>query len=98
MTSAELETRLARFVEHHVLHGERLPVTSLCADRPDLAVALQTLVDRYQSEAGVRTVVGSLPVTVTFPSYGPVVFLASELTAEGRAPSVDLDVKRSIHP
>jgi hypothetical protein len=59
---------------------------------------LQTLVDRYQSEAGVRTVVGSLPVTVTFPSYGPVVFLASELTAEGRAPSVDLDVKRSIRP
>jgi hypothetical protein len=46
-TSADLEERLHRFVEHHVIHGERLAVADLCADRPDLAPALQQLVDRY---------------------------------------------------
>ena len=43
----DLEERLARFVEHHVLNGERLPVLTLCADRPDLAPALEALVNRY---------------------------------------------------
>jgi hypothetical protein len=45
--STELESRLARFVEHHVLHGARLPVEELCADRLDLAAPLQGLVERY---------------------------------------------------
>jgi hypothetical protein len=31
---------------------------------------------------------------VTFPDFGPSLFLASELTAETRAPSVELLVKR----
>jgi serine/threonine protein kinase len=45
--SAELEARLARFVEHHVRHDERLPIDTLCADRPDLAAALEALVGEY---------------------------------------------------
>jgi serine/threonine protein kinase len=45
--SAELEARLARFVEHHVRHGERLPIGALCADRPDLAGPLEVLVGEY---------------------------------------------------
>ena len=48
-TSAELESRLARFVEHHVLHGERLPVQDLCADRRDLVEPLRALIDQYLS-------------------------------------------------
>jgi len=48
-TPRDLEDRLGRFVEHHVLHGERLPVHQLCLDRPDLEPALQALVDRYLS-------------------------------------------------
>ena len=35
-SAAELEARLAQFVEAHVLHGERLAVSELCGDRPDL--------------------------------------------------------------
>jgi predicted Ser/Thr protein kinase len=46
-TSTELEALLARFVEHHVLHGESLAVEVLCAGRPDLAPALHVLVERY---------------------------------------------------
>jgi serine/threonine-protein kinase len=48
-TSAELEARLARFVEHHVLHGERLSLAELCADRPELQEPLAALVRQYLS-------------------------------------------------
>ena len=48
-TSADLEARLARFVEHHVLEGEQLPVERLCADRPDLVEPLRTLIEQYLS-------------------------------------------------
>ena len=48
-TSADLEERLGRFVEHHVLHGERLPLDRLCADRPELEDSLRPLVDQYLS-------------------------------------------------
>jgi hypothetical protein len=32
---------------------------------------------------------------VSFPQFGPSIFLASELTAEARAPSVELLFKRT---
>ncbi|HEV3141250.1 MAG TPA: hypothetical protein VGY57_12070, partial [Vicinamibacterales bacterium] len=56
--------------------------------------ALGALVNRFRNEAGGRTVVGSLPVRVAFPSFGPQVFLASELTAESTTPNIELTVKR----
>jgi len=40
-------------------------------------------------------VIGSLPVHVTFPEFGPSIFLASELTAEARAPFIELALKRA---
>jgi hypothetical protein len=52
--------------------------------------ALQGLVDRYQKEARSGRVAGVLPVEVAFPAFGPSLYLAGELTAEGRAPDVDL--------
>jgi hypothetical protein len=55
---------------------------------------LQALVERFRNEAGGRTVVGALPVHVTFPQFGPSVFLASELTAESSAPSIEVAFKR----
>jgi len=56
---------------------------------------LQALVERFRNEPGGRIVVGSLPIHVAFPSFGPSVFLAAELTAEAATPSVDLLVKRA---
>jgi hypothetical protein len=77
----------------------RQPVASIANEpraRDDRAAAgLQALVDRFNSAAGGRTVIGSLPVHVTFPSFGPSIFLASELTAETRASSVDLALRRN---
>ena len=60
----------------------------------DQEAKLQVLVDRFRNEAGGRTVVGALPVHVTFPQFGPSVFLASELTAESNAPSIELTFRR----
>ena len=54
----------------------------------------QKLIDRYRNEGGGRTVRGALPIDVTFPSIGPSLFMASELTAEGQAPSFDLSIRR----
>jgi hypothetical protein len=77
----------------------RAPVASAAPavlDRDQRATAgLQALVDRYRNESGGRTVTGSLPVHVTFPEFGPSIFLASELTAETRAPFVELAFRRT---
>lgn len=58
------------------------------------ASGLQTLVERFRNEAGGRTVVGAIPVQVTFPTFGHSLFLASELTADGATPSVELAFRR----
>src|SRR5215813_13015713 len=49
MSTTDVEALLARFVEHHVLHGERLSIGQLCQAQPDLAAPLQRLIDRYLS-------------------------------------------------
>ncbi len=52
------------------------------------------LIDRYRNEGGGRTVSGALPIDVSFPTMGPSLFMAAELTAESSAPSIDLAVRR----
>ena len=59
------------------------------------AVQLQKLIDRFRNEGGGRTVSGALPVDVTLPTLGPSIFLASELTAESQAPSIDLTIRKA---
>jgi hypothetical protein len=72
------------------------PAAAMTPRSPESGAAggLQALVDRFKNETGGRVVVGSLPVRASFPSFGPSVFLASELTAEASTPSVDLFVRR----
>ena len=67
-------------------------------DRPDnqpAASGLDALIARYKSGSGGRTVIGSLPVHVVFPTFGPSIFLASELTAETHAPCIELTFRRN---
>jgi hypothetical protein len=59
------------------------------------AAGLQALVDRFRNESGGRSVAGSLPVHVSFPAFGPSIFLASELTAEAGTPCIELAYKRT---
>lgn len=55
---------------------------------------LKMLVDRYRNEGGGRTVKGTLPIDVGFPSMGPSLFVAAELTAESQTPSIELSIRR----
>ena len=72
------------------------PVPQPAAAPADAASAgLQQLVDQFRAESGQRTVAGILPVDVNVPDFGPSVFLAAELTAESRAPFIELAVKRA---
>ena len=73
--------------------GEHLAGCAEC--RAELAELneLKDLLDRYRKEAG-RTTAGVIPVQVRFPQLGPAVFLAAELTAETRFPSLEIDYKR----
>jgi hypothetical protein len=50
----------------------------------------KALVDRYraQSQEGKRA--GILPVALSFPAFGPSIFLVSELTAENQSPTIDI--------
>lgn len=47
IVDADVEQRLARFVEHHVLYGTALPVETLVESRPELAEPLRALIVRY---------------------------------------------------
>ena len=49
----------------------------------------RALMDRYRQEIA-RTKQGAVPIPISFPAFGPSVFLAAELTAEARRPSLDL--------
>jgi hypothetical protein len=71
------------------------PPAAQMKDADAAAAGLQALASQYRDQSGGRTVVGALPVHVTFPAFGPALFLASELTAEGAMPSVDLLFRRS---
>jgi hypothetical protein len=57
--------------------------------------ALNALADRFRAESGGRVAAGSLPVRAAFPAVGPSIHLASELTPEGQAPSIDFAFKRT---
>jgi hypothetical protein len=93
--SFRVETDSGPFAE--ALRGQYRATTLASTPRGDQpgAAKLQALVDRFRQESGGRTVAGALPVRVTFPEWGPSVFLASELTAESGTPAIDLSFKRS---
>ncbi len=85
----------ARLVERHgAAKASALASAAAALGAAQDASKLQALVDRFRNEAGGRTVVGALPVHVTFPQFGPSMFLASELTAESNAPSIELAFRR----
>jgi hypothetical protein len=68
------------------------PLPSASGDRE--AKDLQALMDRYRKEAG-RTGQGTVPLAIDFPSVGPTVFLAAELTDESRRTSFDIDYHKT---
>jgi hypothetical protein len=50
----------------------------------------QALVDKFKARSDTRKTGVALPVSVSFPAVGPSVYLASQLTEEGKAPAIAL--------
>ena len=85
---------------HTVLRSTSVPVEVAelrqgprVAAEGDGSKDFDALVDRFKKEAG-RTRTGTIPIRVEFPEFGPSIFLAAELTAEMRPPSLDLKYRR----
>jgi hypothetical protein len=52
--------------------------------------ATQTLLDKFRTDSLAGKRAGILPIRVSFPAFGPSLYLVSELTAENQAPTADL--------
>jgi hypothetical protein len=63
---------------------------------PPLAIAstTQALVERYRARRDARRPAEAAPLLVEFPAVGPSVYLASELTAENQAATVELNYQK----
>jgi hypothetical protein len=53
--------------------------------------ATNALLDKYRTATHVGRATGVLPIHVSFPVFGPSVYLVCELTSENQAPSTDLN-------
>jgi len=58
-------------------------------DDKDKKDSTQALLETFRSKSLAGKVTGILPVNVTFPAFGPSIYLVSELTSENQAPSAD---------
>ncbi len=56
--------------------------------------AAQALVEKFHAKSQAGKVAGILPIRVTFPAFGPSLFLVSELTSENQAPAAELNYQR----
>jgi len=70
--------------------------TDVPRDDKDLngKLATNALLDKYRSATYVGRTNGVLPIHVSFPAFGPSVYLVSELTSENQAPSTDLNYQQ----
>ena len=64
------------------------------ADGKDKKDATQALLDSFRSKSLGGKVTGILPVTVSFPAFGPSIFLVSELTSENQFAAAELSFQR----
>ena len=56
--------------------------------------ATQALVDKFRADSLAGKRAGILPIRVSFPAFGPSLYLVSELTGESQAPSAGLTYQR----
>ena len=54
----------------------------------------QALLDTFRAKSSAGKVTGILPVNVTFPAFGPSIYLVSELTSENQAPAAEFNFQR----
>ena len=56
--------------------------------------ATRSLLDEYRSKSLAGKVTGILPINVSFPAFGPSIFLVSELTGENQSPAAQFNFQR----
>ena len=56
--------------------------------------AMQALLDSYRTKSVGGKVTGILPVSVSFPAFGPSIYLVSELTSENQFPAAEFSIQR----
>jgi len=56
--------------------------------------ATLSLLDKFRADALAGKRAGILPIRVSFPAFGPSLFLVSELTAENQSPSAEITFHR----
>jgi hypothetical protein len=56
--------------------------------------ATLSLLDKFRADALAAKRAGILPIRVSFPAFGPSLFLVSELTAENQSPSANITFQR----
>jgi hypothetical protein len=69
------------------------PVPPRAAAAPSTA-GTDKLIGDFRRQSAGRSVTGVVPVRAAFPEFGARLFLMSELTAEGRPPSLEISYKR----
>jgi hypothetical protein len=75
--------------------GDRLQqFAQLQADEKEKKDATQALLDTFKAKSSARKVTGILPINVSFPAFGPSIFLVSELTSENQFPAAEFNFQR----
>jgi hypothetical protein len=74
-----------------------LVVTGREANLPQTVSAdtTKTLVDKYRSRTAVGRATGVLPLAVSFPAFGPSLYLVSELTSENQSAAAEFTYQQN---
>jgi hypothetical protein len=64
------------------------------ADDRDRKDSTQALLDTFKAKSMGGKVTGILPINVSFPAFGPSIFLVSELTSENQFPAAEFSFQR----
>jgi len=71
-------------------HGTAVPQSMEKADSFDT----RGLVEKFRAKSTSGRTTGILPIRVSFPAFGPSIYLVSELTSPGQAPAAALTYER----
>ncbi len=63
-------------------------------DRDKKDSTTQALLDSFKAKSKGGKVTGILPINVSFPAFGPSIFLVSELTSENQFPAAEFSFQR----
>jgi hypothetical protein len=74
--------------------AEPAPTSKAEEDAKAQQAGTQALLDEYRTKTLGSRVSGILPIRVSFPVFGPSIYLVSELTSENQAPSAVLDYQK----